>query len=138
MGWTWALDSDTWEHAGHLQLTEAEATLLCRFQYQQDKQGPLTMWDVACPDPERPHKLDDRLHEAHQSLSRFGYLVTAEPRIVRHAAVADVLSDAAVARLVTMRARTYKCCGYAIRLPCVCTERTYCPEHRSGCHGTHD
>lgn len=40
------------------------------------------------------------------------------------------------------RPRSYGCkCKHAIRLRCVCTERTYCPnpEHTgNGCHGSHD
>jgi RecJ-like exonuclease len=32
------------------------------------------------------------------------------------------------------------CCGKAKELPrtCVCAFRTWCPEHGSRCHGTHD
>lgn len=34
----------------------------------------------------------------------------------------------------------YACCDGCVQLPCVCRCRTFCahPEHRSGCHGTHD
>lgn len=52
------------------------------------------------------------------------------------------LSDKGVDKLDCMKPLWYGCrCEHAIRLQCVCNERTYCPnpEHYdNGCHGSHD
>lgn len=78
-----------------------------------------------------------------ESLERF--------RLLDHAHVYDdgrwtdwawVVSDAGAEFLDRFRPRWDGCrCEHAIRLPCVCSERTFCPnpDHTgNGCHGTHD
>jgi hypothetical protein len=140
MGWTWHLDADTADHADALQLTDAEKIVLASFNWLQSKHGPRTMYEV-CEhgvDNTSHWALDQRQAEAYLSLCRMAYIVESKPRTVRKATVADVLAPAGEKRLSGMRAQRYKCCGYAIVLPCVCSERTYCPDHGGGCHGTHD
>lgn len=141
MAWSWSLAPDTEEHAARIQLTDTERRLLALFQYMQETQGCPTIVEV-CQVQGNRRVLDQGKHEAYLSLCRFGYIVQAEPRTVRHATVVDILSDSAWQRLAEVRARHFKCCAYAVRVPCVCLEYTYCPnpEHRtqSGHHGTHD
>lgn len=139
MAWSWGLRPDTVEHANALQLTNAEMILLATFDYQQALHGGRTVYEVAGTGKNK-YDLDPMRHEAYQSLCRFGYIVAAEPREVRSAAVVDILSPSGEGRLSSIKARLYKCCSYAIRLPCVCSESTFCPnpDHHGGCHGTHD
>ena len=53
-----------------------------------------------------------------------------------------VVTDKGVNELNHRKPRNYGCkCEYAIVIPCVCSERTYCPNplhEGNGCHGTHD
>jgi len=52
-----------------------------------------------------------------------------------------VISQEGRTLLKQLRPRWEGCrCEDAIKLPCVCSERTYCPHGhpRNGCHGTHD
>ena len=39
-----------------------------------------------------------------------------------------------------LRSHMYPHCEHAVRLFCVCAEKTYCPVHteHNGCHGSHD
>ena len=51
-------------------------------------------------------------------------------------------NDAGREFLARLRPLWHGCrCGHAIRLQCVCTERTFCPNPNhagNGCHGSHD
>jgi hypothetical protein len=119
---------------------EKMLVVLARFAYLFEQSGPRTHYEVVGLKDGGPFDLDGREFEAYLSLERMAYIVQSDPRTVRHAAAEDTLSEAGKDRLQTLRARHYVCCPHAIRLPCVCSERTYCPnpEHRGGCHGTHD
>jgi hypothetical protein len=138
MAWSWSLAPDTQEHANALQLTDAERIILARMKYLTDRHGPQTIEEVSRYS--RMGTFGPGQREAYLSLCRFGYIVAAEPRTVRHAAVADMLSPAGETRFNSIKARLYACCEHAVVIPCVCSESTYCPEpdHKSGCHGTHD
>jgi hypothetical protein len=141
MGWTWSLDKDTTEHANALQLTNTERVVLAKFAYEEAQHGPRTYYEVCTHIEGRSMwEVDGAQREAYLSLSRMAYIVGFEPRTVRHATAVDTLSEAGRARLLAVRARHYVCCEFAIRQPCVCSESTYCPnpDHRGGCHGTHD
>lgn len=129
------LDSDTAQHADALQLTDAERRVLAEFAYQESLHGPRTVYEVVGTGR---YDLDPRLGEAYYSLCRFGYIVRAEPRTVRSTAAVDTLSEAGRNRLAAIGARRYRCCDFAVTMPCVCSERTFCPNHGGGCHGTHD
>lgn len=52
------------------------------------------------------------------------------------------VTEAGLQALNGRKPHQYGCrCEHAIKMRCVCTERTYCPnpEHRgNGCHGSHD
>jgi hypothetical protein len=50
------------------------------------------------------------------------------------------ITDAGREVLDARRPYRYRCCEWAIRVPCVCSESVYCPDptHPGGCHGTHD
>jgi hypothetical protein len=143
MAWSWHLDPEVAEHAHRLPLTDTEKCLLSAFAYEQSRNGPQIIHEV-CRKQQAGSMwdMDERKHEAYLSLCRMAYIVQSEPRVVRHAAVEDVLSEAGQWRLTTFKPWRYKCCEFAVSLPCVCSERKFCPnpEHASsnGCHGTHD
>lgn len=77
------------------------------------------------------------------SLERFGFADHATLYINgNYKGWAWCVTEAGHEVLEARRPRLYGCkCKHAIKLRCVCSERTYCPnpEHTgNGCHGSHD
>jgi len=84
-----------------------------------------------------------RLMDTLYSLERFDLAGHCSIRVNgTYAGWAWTITDKGLNELNHRKPNRYGCqCEYAIRLPCVCAEKTYCPnpEHKgNGCHGTHD
>lgn len=128
--WTWVVSKGSLKAGEEAMLTDNEMKVLAKVGYAGG--AGATIGEVSLTDA--------GLSEAAQSVGRFGLVVGKEPREVRAAGLVCVLSDVGAERLAESRAQRYSCCEHAIRLPCVCSERVYCPnpEHWSGCNGSHD
>lgn len=77
------------------------------------------------------------------SLERFGLAGHCSIKVNgKYSGWAWAITDKGLNELNHRKPRNYGCrCEHAIRLPCVCSEKTYCPnpDHKgNGCHGTHD
>jgi hypothetical protein len=93
---------------------------------------------------------EGRFSEAITSLKRFGFVDERYDRADYHSVRPGqtgygmgrgwlyYLNEAGEAAIAQVRSYHYRCCENCVSLFCVCSEKTFCPEHGGGCHGTHD